>query len=121
MYSKVNESQNKGLQDLGGKDIIDSRFSVGVPRSSDGQLLFMMNMISKMKQDTKQGSRIASVHNGSALFTGDAGSGESNIRQLMIENDWLEAIVQLPKNLFYNTGISTYIWVVSNRKPEHRT
>ncbi|GFO77316.1 type I restriction enzyme M protein [Bathymodiolus platifrons methanotrophic gill symbiont] len=102
------------------KEIIDSRFSVGVPRSSDGQLLFMLNMISKMKHDTKQGSRIASVHNGSALFTGDAGSGESNIRQLIIENDWLEAIVQLPKNLFYNTAISTYIWVVSNRKPDHR-
>lgn len=105
---------------LDGKAIIDSRFSVGTPRSSDGQLLFLVNMLSKMKHDTKQGSRIASVHNGSALFTGDAGGGESNIRQWIIENDWLEAIVQLPKNIFYNTGITTYIWVLSNRKAEHR-
>lgn len=105
---------------LDGKDIIDNRFSVGTPRSSDGQLLFLVNMLSKMKHDTKQGSRIASVHNGSALFTGDAGGGESNIRQWMIENDWLEVIVQLPKNIFYNTGITTYIWVLSNRKAEHR-
>jgi type I restriction enzyme M protein len=103
-----------------GKDIIDSRFNVGVPRSSDGQLLFLVNMLSKMKTDTKQGSRVASVHTGSALFTGDAGGGESNIRQWMIENDWLETIVQLPKNIFYNTGITTYIWVLSNRKAEHR-
>ncbi len=102
------------------KEIIDPRFTVEVPRSSDGQLLFLVNMLSKMKHDTKQGSRIATVHNGSGLFTGDAGSGESNIRQWIIENDWLEAIVQLPKNLFYNTGITTYIWVLSNRKAEHR-
>jgi type I restriction enzyme M protein len=117
-YGKSWKSDQDYIVD--GKDIIDSRFSVGVPRSSDGQLLFLVNMLSKMKHDTKQGSRIASVHNGSALFTGDAGGGESNIRQWMIENDWLEAIVQLPKNIFYNTGITTYIWVLSNRKAEHR-
>jgi type I restriction enzyme M protein len=73
-----------------------------------------------MKHDTKLGSRIAEVHNGSSLFTGDAGQGESNIRRWIIENDWLEAIVALPLNMFYNTGIATYIWVISNRKPEHR-
>ncbi len=70
--------------------------------------------------DAKLGSRIAEVHNGSSLFTGDAGQGESNIRRFIIENDWLEAIVALPLNMFYNTGIATYIWVLSNRKPEHR-
>ena len=83
-------------------------------------MLFLANMLSKMKQDTKLGSRIAEVHNGSSLFTGDAGQGESNIRRWIIENDWLEVIVALPLNMFYNTGIATYIWVLSNRKPEHR-
>jgi type I restriction enzyme M protein len=73
-----------------------------------------------MKHNTPLGSRIAEVHNGSSLFTGDAGQGESNIRRWIIENDWLEAIVALPLNMFYNTGIATYIWVISNRKPEHR-
>jgi type I restriction enzyme M protein len=77
-------------------------------------------MLSKMKQGTKLGSRIAEVHNGSSLFTGDAGQGESNIRRWIIENDWLEAIVALPLNMFYNTGIATYVWVLTNRKPEHR-
>ena len=77
-------------------------------------------MLSKMKHDTPLGSRIAEVHNGSSLFTGDAGQGESNIRRWIIENDWLEAIIALPLNMFYNTGIATYIWVLSNRKPEHR-
>jgi len=91
-----------------------------LPRSSDGQLLFLVNMLSKMKQSTALGSRIAIVHNGSALFTGDAGSGESNIRRWIIENDWLECIIGLPLNMFYNTGIATYIWVLSNRKPEQR-
>ncbi len=90
------------------------------PRSSDGQMLFLANMLSKMKTDTPLGSRIAEVHNGSSLFTGDAGQGESNIRRWIIENDWLEAIVALPLNMFYNTGIATYIWVLTNRKPEHR-
>jgi type I restriction enzyme M protein len=89
------------------------------PRVSDGQLLFLVNKLSKMK-DTALGSRIADVHNGSALFTGEAGSGESNVRRWIIENDWLEAIVALPLNIFYNTGIATYVWVLSNRKVEHR-
>jgi type I restriction enzyme M protein len=97
----------------------DSEYSL-VTRSSDGQLLFLANMLSKMKHGTPLGSRIAEVHNGSSLFTGDAGQGESNIRRWIIENDWLEAIVALPLNMFYNTGIATYIWVLSNRKPEHR-
>ena len=104
---------------IGGKkkEILDSRFTVGTPRINDGQLLFVLHMISKMKHDTKLGTRIASVHNGSALFTGDAGSGESDIRKYIIENDYLEAIIALPKELFYNTGIGTYIWVLTNRKP----
>jgi type I restriction enzyme M protein len=91
-----------------------------VTRSSDGQMLFLANLLSKMKHGTKLGSRIAEVHNGSSLFTGDAGQGESNIRRWIIENDLLEAIVALPLNMFYNTGIATYIWVLTNRKPEHR-
>ncbi len=97
----------------------DAEFSL-VTRSSDGQMLFLANKLSKMKQDTPLGSRIAEVHNGSSLFTGDAGQGESNIRRWIIENDYLEAIVALPLNLFYNTGIATYIWVLTNRKPAHR-
>ena len=115
---------------MGGKgSILDRRFIVEhggdaehslVTRSSDGQMLFLANMVSKMKKDTEMGSRIAEVHNGSSLFTGDAGQGESNIRRWIIENDWLEAIVALPLNMFYNTGIATYIWVLSNRKPDHR-
>jgi type I restriction enzyme M protein len=115
---------------MGGKDGIqnprfviehagDPEYSL-ITRSSDGQMLFLANMVSKMKHGTKLGSRIAEVHNGSSLFTGDAGQGESNIRRWIIENDWLEAIVALPLNMFYNTGIATYIWVLSNRKPEHR-
>jgi len=91
-----------------------------VTRSSDGQLLFLANMASKMNDKSALGSRIAEVHNGSSLFTGDAGQGESNIRRWLIENDWVEAIVALPLNLFYNTGIATFIWVLSNRKPAHR-
>jgi type I restriction enzyme M protein len=83
-------------------------------------MLFLANMLSKMKQGTALGSRIAEVHNGSSLFTGDAGQGESNIRRWILENDWLEAIVALPLNMFYNTGIATYVWVLTNRKPEHR-
>jgi len=118
------------LERMGGKDgIKDPRLVIEhagnpeyslVTRSSDGQMLFLANMLSKMKHGTKLGSRIAEVHNGSSLFTGDAGQGESNIRRWIIENDWLEAIVALPLNMFYNTGIATYIWVLSNRKPEHR-
>src|SRR5437762_1857668 len=99
--------------------ICDAEYSL-ITRSSDGQMLFLANMLSKMKQSTKLGSRIAEVHNGSSLFTGDAGQGESNIRRWIIENDWLEAIVALPLNMFYNTGIATYIWVLTNRKPAHR-
>ncbi len=91
-----------------------------VTRSSDGRLLFLANMLSKMKEDTPLGSRLAEVHDGSSLFTGDAGQGESNIRRWIIENDWLEAIVALPLNMFYNTGIATYVWVLTNRKPDHR-
>ena len=124
------KSWKTDLERLGGKDgIKDPRFVIdhaGDPefslltRSSDGQLLFLANMLSKMKRKSKLGSRIAEVHNGSSLFTGDAGQGESNIRRLIIENDWLEAIVALPLNRFYNTGIATYIWVLTNRKPAHR-
>ena len=124
------KSWKSDLERMGGKkDMRDSRFLIEhaddpeyllVTRSSDGQMLFLANMLNKMKQDTKLGSRIAEVHNGSSLFTGAAGQGESNIRRWIIENDWLEAIVALPLNMFYNTGIATYIWVLSNRKPEHR-
>ncbi len=97
----------------------DAEYSL-VTRSSDGQMLFLANMLSKMKHNTPLGSRIAEVHNGSSLFTGDAGGGESNVRRWVIENDWLEAIVALPLNMFYNTGIATYVWVMTNRKPGHR-
>src|SRR3990170_40595 len=115
---------------MGGKgEIKDHRFVINyngdpeykmITRSSDGQMLFLVNKLSKMKCNTALGSRIAEVHNGSSLFTGDAGQGESNIRRWIIENDWLEAIVALPLNMFYNTGIATYIWVLTNRKPAHR-
>lgn len=128
-YGKSWASEQKYIKD--GKDIIDPRFEVrlkdywgedgtadATPRSSDGQLLFLMEMVDKMKPLSlnHRGSRIASVHNGSSLFTGDAGGGESNIRRYIIENDLLEAIIQLPNNLFYNTGITTYIWLLSNNK-----
>ncbi|GIX00280.1 MAG: hypothetical protein KatS3mg111_3612 [Pirellulaceae bacterium] len=123
------KSWKSDLERMGGKKgIKDPRFVVQhqgeelslITRTSDGQMLFLVNMLSKMKHGTKLGSRIAEVHNGSSLFTGDAGQGESNIRRWIIENDWLEAIVALPLNMFYNTGIATYIWVLTNRKPEHR-
>jgi type I restriction enzyme M protein len=132
-YGKSWASELKYIKD--GKEVIDPRFKVrlkdywgkeeevdATPRSSDGQLLFLMEMVSKMKPTTQDplGSRIASVHNGSSLFTGDAGGGESNIRRYIIENDLLDCIVQLPNNLFYNTGITTYIWILSNSKPNHR-
>jgi type I restriction enzyme M protein len=104
----------------GSQNIKDTRFQIGLPSISDGQLLFLMNMVSKMKHNTELGSRIATVHNGSALFTGDAGGGESEIRKYIIENDWLECIIALPKNIFYNTGIPTYIWIVSNKKDPKR-
>lgn len=95
----------------------DGRFYAGTPRTSDGQLLFVQHMLSKMKTD---GSRVGVVTNGSPLFSGGAGSGESNIRKWMIENDWLECIIALPKELFYNTGIATYLWFFTNKKPEQR-
>ena len=132
-YGKSWASEQKYIKD--GGDVIDPRFKVklkdywgnieecdATPRSSDGQLLFLMEMVSKMKDPSTgtNGSRIASVHNGSSLFTGDAGGGESNIRRYIIENDMLEAIVQLPNNLFYNTGITTYIWLLNNNKPKSR-
>lgn len=104
----------------GSQNIKDHRFQIGLPSISDGQLLFLMNMVSKMKHNTELGSRIATVHNGSALFTGDAGGGESEIRKYIIENDWLECIIALPKNIFYNTGIPTYVWIVSNKKDPKR-
>jgi type I restriction enzyme M protein len=96
------------------------RFGAGLPRINDGSLLFLQHMLSKMRAPEEGGSRIAIVFNGSPLFTGDAGSGESNIRQWIIENDWLEAVVALPDQLFYNTGISTYIWVLTNHKEPRR-
>ena len=124
------KSWKSDLDRLGGKkDIRDPRFVIEhggdpeyslITRSSDGQMVFLANMLSKMKKATKVGSRIAEVHNGSSLFTGDAGSGESNVRRWVIESDWLEAIIALPLNIFYNTGIATYIWVLSNRKAESR-
>jgi type I restriction enzyme M protein len=119
-YGKTWKVDQDSIVDSKTKEILDSRFSVGVPRVSDGQLLFLMNMVSKMKSDSEIGSRIASVHNGSSLFTGDAGSGESEIRKYIIENDLLEAIIQLPNDMFYNTGIATYIWVLSNKKEKRR-
>ena len=113
----------------GKKEILDTRFNTYleggeemamIPRTSDGQLLFLLNNVSKMKKDTPLGSRIAEVHNGSSIFTGDAGSGESNARRYLIENDLVEAIIALPENMFYNTGIGTFIWVLSNKKEERR-
>jgi type I restriction enzyme M protein len=102
------------------KEIIDYRFKIGVPRVNDGQLLFLMNMVSKMKKDSELGSRFATIHNGSALFTGDAGQGESEIRKYLFENDLLEAIIALPNDLFYNTGIPTYIFILTNKKDKKR-
>ena len=124
------KSWKTDLERMGGKkEMRDPRFVIEhagdpeyslVTRSSDGQMLFLANKLAKMKRHTPLGSRIAEVHNGSSLFTGDAGQGGSNIRRWIIENDWLEAIVALPLNMFYNTGIATYVWVLTNRKPEHR-
>ncbi|MFC0254685.1 type I restriction-modification system subunit M [Massilia consociata] len=124
------KSWKTDLARMGGKKAFsDPRFIVKhgddpefklITRSSDGQLMFLVNKVQKMVHNTELGSRIALVHNGSALFTGDAGQGESNIRRWVIENDWLEAIIALPLNIFYNTGIATYIWVLTNRKAEQR-
>ena len=96
---------------------LDGRFSIGTPRTSDGQLLFLQHMISKMEPS---GSRIGVVFNGSPMFTGDSGSGESEIRKWIIENDWLECVVSLPDQLFFNTGITTYVWIVTNNKKPNR-
>ncbi|MDU2686460.1 MAG: class I SAM-dependent DNA methyltransferase [Paeniclostridium sordellii] len=112
---KDEEDKVKEEADLG----FDGRFGAGTPRVSDGSLLFLQNMISKMYDD-EEGSRIAIIFNGSPLFTGDAGSGESNIRKYIIENDLLEGIIGLPTDMFYNTGIATYIWVLTNKKEEKR-
>lgn len=124
------KSWSKDIEKMGGKDnILDSRFNVMlddgtelkmIPKSSDGQMLFMLNNVAKMKKETELGSRIAEVHNGSSLFTGDAGQGESNIRRYLLENDYVEAIIALPENMFYNTGIGTFIWVLANKKEERR-
>lgn len=124
------KSWKTDAEKMGGKkDILDSRFNTYledgtqlsmIPRTSDGQLLFLLNNVAKMKNDTPLGSRIAEVHNGSSIFTGDAGSGESNARRYLIENDLVEAIIALPENMFYNTGIGTFIWVLSNKKEERR-
>jgi type I restriction enzyme M protein len=116
-WKKVEEPIRSEAERLG----FDGRFGAGLPRINDGSFLFLQHMISKMKPVEKSGSRLAIVFNGSPLFNGAAGSGESEIRRWIIENDWLEAIVALPDQLFYNTGISTYFWVVTNRKrPERR-
>lgn len=124
------KSWSKDIEKMGGKDnILDNRFNVMlddgtelkmIPKSSDGQMLFMLNNVAKMKKETELGSRIAEVHNGSSLFTGDAGQGESNIRRYLLENDYVEAIIALPENMFYNTGIGTFIWVLANKKEERR-
>ncbi|AXA57409.1 type I restriction-modification system subunit M [Pseudomonas thivervalensis] len=124
------KSWKTDLDRMGGKkEFNDPRFIVNhsgdsefklITRSSDGQLMFLVNKLQKMKHHTPLGSRIALVHNGSALFTGDAGQGESNIRRWVLEGDWLEAIIALPLNIFYNTGIATYIWILANKKAEHR-
>lgn len=124
------KSWKTDAEKMGGKkEILDSRFNAYldggeqltmIPRTSDGQLLFLLNNVAKMKKDTSLGSRIAEVHNGSSIFTGDAGSGESNARRYMIENDLVEAIIAVPENMFYNTGIGTFIWVLSNKKEDRR-
>src|ERR1019366_200486 len=115
-WTKVEEAVRDEHADLG----FDGRFGAGLPRKSDGQLLFLMHLLSKRREPDKDGSRIAIVHNGSPLFTGGAGSGESNIRRWILENDWLEAIVGLPEQIFYNTGIASYVWLLSNRKKPER-
>lgn len=124
------KSWKTDAEKMGGKkEILDTRFNTYleggdvmpmIPRTSDGQLLFLLNNVAKMKKDTELGSRIAEVHNGSSIFTGDAGSGESNARRYLIENDLVEAIIALPDSMFYNTPIGTFIWVLSNKKEAKR-
>ncbi|PKN72799.1 MAG: restriction endonuclease subunit M [Candidatus Cloacimonetes bacterium HGW-Cloacimonetes-3] len=115
-WKKQEKSIKNEAESLG----YNGRFGAGLPRINDGSLLFLQHMISKMRSPAEGGSRIAIVFNGSPLFTGDAGSGESNIRRWIIESDWLEAIIAMPDQLFYNTGISTYIWIITNKKEAHR-
>ncbi|MCC9608269.1 type I restriction-modification system subunit M [Blastopirellula sp. JC732] len=110
----------KAIQDEHKQQGYNGRFGPGLPRVSDGSLLFLMHLISKMRPAKDGGSRFGIVLNGSPLFTGNAGSGESEIRRYVLENDLLEAIIGLPTDMFYNTGISTYVWIVTNRKPKHR-
>jgi len=114
------KQQEKAITDEHTKLGFDGRFGAGLPRINDGSLLFLMHMLSKMRPLDQGGSRLAIVFNGSPLFTGDAGSGESSIRQWILENDWLEAVVALPDQLFYNTGISTYLWILTNGKELRR-
>lgn len=124
------KSWKTDAEKMGGKkEILDSRFNAYleggeqlsmIPRVSDGQLLFLLNNVAKMKKDSPLGSRIAEVHNGSSIFTGDAGSGESNARRYLIENDLVEAIIAIPENMFYNTGLGTFIWVLTNKKEDRR-
>lgn len=123
------KSWKTDAEKMGGKGgILDPRFHAQmdgqdvamIPRASDGQLLFLLNNVAKMKRDTPLGSRIAEVHNGSSIFTGDAGSGESNARRYLLENDLVEAIIALPENMFYNTGIGTFIWILANKKEARR-
>src|SRR5436190_4021168 len=115
-WKKIEKEVRKEADEQG----FNGRFGPGLPRVSDGSLLFLLHLISKMRPAKDGGSRFGIVLNGSPLFTGGAGSGESEIRRYVLENDLLEAIVGLPTDMFYNTGISTYVWIVSNRKPLHR-
>ncbi len=115
-WKKIEKEIRKEAEQQG----FNGRFGPGLPRVSDGSLLFLLHLISKMRPAKDGGSRFGIVLNGSPLFTGGAGSGESEIRRYVLENDLVEAIIGLPTDMFYNTGISTYVWIVSNRKPEHR-
>ena len=113
-WKKVEKEVRKEHEQKG----FDGRFGPGLPRVSDGSLLFLLHLLSKMRPAKDGGSRFGIVLNGSPLFTGGAGSGESEIRRYVLENDLLEAIIGLPTDMFYNTGIATYVWIVTNRKPE---
>jgi type I restriction enzyme M protein len=115
-WKKVEKEVRKEHEQLG----FNGRFGPGLPRVSDGSMLFLLHLVAKMRPAKDGGSRLGIVLNGSPLFTGGAGSGESEIRRYVLENDLVEAIIGLPTDMFYNTGISTYVWILSNRKPEHR-
>ncbi len=119
-YGKSWKTDQDAIFDEKKKEIKDDRFKNGLPKISDGQMLFLVNMLTKRKKQSALGSRIATVHNGSVLFSGDAGSGESNIRKWIIENDFLDCIIQMPGDMFYNTGLTTYIWLLSNKKTSER-